>query len=81
MIDKTKACLIDIKTLFPGKTKLNAIQACKCIGISSTTFNNIIKANELHRLPRFESESKSRVGRKYFIYKFSIYDIAEFNSK
>ena len=81
MIDKTKACLVDIKTLFPGKTKLKAIQSYKCICISSTTFNNIIKANELHRLPRFVSESKSRVGRKYFIYKFSIYDIAELNSK
>ncbi len=82
MIDKTKECLEEIKLLFPGKIKLNATQTCKCVGISSTTFNNIIKTNEeKYKLPKFKSNEIPREGKPCNSYQFSIYDIADFLAK
>lgn len=77
--EKLEFYLRKIEATFPKKSKLNQRQYCQIEGMSSTTFNEIIKNNELDKLPKFKSKEIIRKnGIPYRSYGFDIYDIARF---
>ena len=77
--EKLKFYLRKIETTFPKKSKLNQRQYCQIEGMSSTTFHEIIKNNELDKLPKFKSKEIIRKnGIPYRSYGFDIYDIARY---
>jgi hypothetical protein len=81
-MDKFEFYLNKIETKFPKKSKLNSRQYCEIKGICSSTFNYIIKKNELDKLPQFKSkEIIRRNGIPYRTYGFDIYDVAQFLAK
>ncbi len=81
-MDKFEFYLKKIETTFPKKSKLNSRQYCKIKGICSTTFNDIIRKNELDKLPIFKSKEIIRKnGIPYRSYGFDIYDVAQFLAK
>ena len=81
-MNKFELYLKKIETTFPKKSKLNSRQYCEITGICSTTFNDIIKKNELNKLPKFTyTEIIRKNGIPYRIYGFDIYDVAQFLSK
>ena len=77
--DKLEFYLKKIDGMFPKKSKLNQRQYCQIEGMSSTTFHEIIKNNELDKLPKFKSKEIIRKnGIPYRSYGFDIYDIARY---
>ena len=77
--EKLEFYLRNIEVTFPKKSKLNQRQYCKIEGMSSTTFHEIIKNNELDKLPKFKSKEIIRKnGIPYRSYGFDIYDIARY---
>ena len=54
--DKLEFYLKKIEGMFPKKSKLNQRQYCQIEGMSSTTFHEIIKNNELDKLPKFKTK-------------------------
>lgn len=80
--DKLEFYLRKIEATFPKKSKLNQRQYCQIEGMSSTTFNEIIKNNELDNLPKFKSkEMIRRNGVPYRNYYFDVFDVAQFLAK
>ena len=81
-MDKFEFYLNKIETKFPKKSKLNSRQYCEIKGICSSTFNYIIKKNELDKLPKFKSKEIIRKnGIPYRSYSFDIFDAAQFLAK
>ena len=80
--DKLEFYLKKIEGMFPKKSKLNQRQYCQIEGMSSTTFNEIIKNKELDKLPKFKSKEIIRKnGIPYRSYSFDIFDAAQFLAK
>ncbi|RLA76292.1 MAG: hypothetical protein DRG78_19290 [Epsilonproteobacteria bacterium] len=77
---KLEFYIAEIKKRYPNKLRLNATEMLCCINKSSSTFNRIKKANNLHLIPKFTSTECKRTGPDYSIYIFDIYDIAIFLS-
>ena len=63
-----------IQNQFPGKAVLNKSEVAQILGVSQTTINRAISANELDKLPRFKRFGKGQKAR----YIFTISAIAEF---
>lgn len=80
--DKLEFYLRKIEATFPKKSKLNQRQYCQIEGMSSTTFHEIIKNNELDNLSKFKSkEIIRRNGVPYRNYSFDVFDVAKFLAK
>lgn len=78
-MDKFEFHLERIKKIFPTKSKLNQKEYCQVQGISSTSFNTLINQNRIDELPKFQhKESLRKNGNPYRIYKFDIFDVAQF---
>lgn len=68
-----------IEKMFPSRQKLNQGEMLKCINKSRATFNRIIDANELNKIPKISlKEEHKRSSSHYYTYQFDIYDIAIF---
>ena len=79
---KIKMIIAEIKLMYPNRMVLNATQMTRIIGISLKTFSRIIIAEEWHKLPQFISEEvKRKDGMKYNIYRFNLFDVADFIAK
>jgi hypothetical protein len=77
--EKYKFYISRIKEIFGEKPTLNKSQVCRIIGISPTTFFNIIEKNDLHLLPKFKSKEKvTKNNKNYKNYSFEINDVAMF---
>lgn len=76
-IEKYNLHLAELKKL--KKSKIGVKELINIINISRTTFQNIIKENNLYLLPNFSTkEYKRKDGSPYNIYVFDIYDTAKF---
>ncbi|BFU79017.1 hypothetical protein ALC152_22320 [Arcobacter sp. 15-2] len=77
--EKFEFYLEKIEQKFPDKQKLNVGEMLQCINISRATFARIVKANNLHKIPKISlKEAHQRSGSNYYTYQFDIYDIAKF---
>lgn len=77
--EKFEFYLNKIEAKFPNKLKLNQGEMLQCINKSRSTFNRIIEANDLHKIPKISAKEEfKRDGARYYTYEFDIYDIAKF---
>ncbi|MDX4037711.1 hypothetical protein [Aliarcobacter skirrowii] len=77
--EKFEFYLNKIEAKFPNKQKLNLGEMLQCINKSRSTFQRIIKANDLHKIPQISSKEEfKRDCARYYTYQFDIYDIAKF---
>ncbi|MDX4069923.1 hypothetical protein [Aliarcobacter skirrowii] len=80
--EKFEFYLNKIEAKFPNRTKLNQGEMLQCINKSRSTFNRIIKANDLHKIPKISSKEEfKRKSAQYYTYQFDVYDIAKFLAK
>lgn len=77
--EKFEFYLNKIEMRFPNKVKLNAGEMLLSINMSRATFNRILKANDLHKIPLISSQKEyQRTGAPYNTYEFDVFEIAKF---
>lgn len=77
--EKFQFHLNKIEQEFPKKSKFNAGEMLQSINMSRATFNRVINANDLHKIPVISSKEEfKRDGAPYYTYQFDVYDIAKF---